>query len=143
MPDARHPIPGTGEKSSCHIVIPGSELNRRNCVHVVSASAAHEMCPKDFWVASMSTVVEGALEGNVKEIADRELGGALKLFHPAEYYFVEVRPFQVQTSNGFYERTFVTSSLDMGGNVESAVDEVAAIYYRITGAWPEALSMRT
>jgi len=138
----RHPIEGCGEKSSCHVIIPGSQLERKNNVYVLAVNSEHEVCPKDCWVASLSTVVEGSLEGNVKEIADRELGAALKLILPADQYFVEVRPHQVQTSNGFAERTFVTSSLDASGHVEAAVDEVAAIYYRITGSWPQALSMR-
>jgi hypothetical protein len=36
----------------------------------------------------------------------------------------------------------VTSTHDASGHVEAAVDEVAAVYYAITGSWPEALLRR-
>lgn len=124
--------------------MPGRELGREHDVHVLGVSGAHEVCPKGVWVAALSTVVEGPLDGaNVKEIADRELGAALAMVHPAERYYVEVVPYVEPTSDGFAERTFVTSSSDASTNVEGAVDEVAAIYYRITGQWPEALMRRT
>lgn len=141
----RHALHGTDEKGSCSVIVPGRELNREHDVYVLAVGGQHEVCPKDVWIAAVSTVVEGPMEGlNVKEIADRELGAAaLSMIHPAERYFIEVVPYLEATSNGFAERTFVTSSNDASTNVEGAVDEVASIYYRITGQWPEALMRRT
>ncbi|KAG8459928.1 hypothetical protein KFE25_010977 [Diacronema lutheri] len=140
----KHALHGTEDRASCQVVVPGRELGREHDVYVLCVSGQHEVCPKDVWIAAVSTVVEGPVDGlNVKEIADRELGAALAMVHPAERYFVEVVPQLEPTSNGFAERTFVTSSADASANVESAVDEVAAIYYRITGQWPEALMRRT
>jgi Rab GDP dissociation inhibitor len=125
------------------VIVPGSQLERENDVYVLAVNGEHEVCPKDVWIAAVSTVVEGTMEGlNVKEIADHELSSALAMVHPAERYYIEVVPYLEATSNGFAERTFVTSSYDASSHVEGAVDEVASIYYRITGTWPEALLRR-
>ncbi|KAJ1622556.1 GDP dissociation inhibitor [Pavlovales sp. CCMP2436] len=139
----KHPLHGTEDKGSCQVIVPGRELGREHDVYVLAVDGAHEVCPKDMHIAALSTVVEGPLDGlNVKQIADRELGSALAMVHPAERYFIEVVPCLEPTSNGFVERTFVTSSYDASSHVEGAVDEVASIYYRITGSWPEALLRR-
>jgi RAB protein geranylgeranyltransferase component A len=38
--------------------VPGSQLEREHDVSVVAVGAEHEVCPKDVWLASLSTVVE-------------------------------------------------------------------------------------
>jgi Rab GDP dissociation inhibitor len=53
-----HPIPNTNDSDSCQIVIPQSQVGRQHDIYVACVSDAHMVCPKGYYLAIVSTIVE-------------------------------------------------------------------------------------
>ena len=54
----KHPIPNTDDSNSVQLIIPQAQLNRKHDIYIAEVSAQHNVCPKDMYVAIVSTVVE-------------------------------------------------------------------------------------
>lgn len=70
-----HPIPNTGDIDSVQIVIPQNQVGRKHDVYVACVSNAHMVCPKDFYLAIVSTIVE-------TDNPEQEIEAGLKLLGP-------------------------------------------------------------
>lgn len=53
-----HPIPSTNDGDSCQIVIPQSQVGRKHDIYIAGVSDAHMVCPKGYYLAIVSTIVE-------------------------------------------------------------------------------------
>ena len=53
-----HPIDNTGDANSTQIVIPQNQVGRKHDIYVASVSSTHNVCPKDMYLAIVSTIVE-------------------------------------------------------------------------------------
>ncbi len=72
----RHPLERTNDSDSCQLIIPQSQVGRKNgqCspvggrvarvvadhsdIYIACVSAAHNVCPKGYWIAIVSTIAE-------------------------------------------------------------------------------------
>lgn len=54
----KHPIPNTDDSNSVQIIIPQNQVGRKHDIYIAAVSAQHNVCPKDMYVAIVSTVVE-------------------------------------------------------------------------------------
>lgn len=59
-----HPIEGTEGADSAQIIIPASQTGRRNDIYISLVSSAFNVCPKGFYLASVSTVIEDSTASN-------------------------------------------------------------------------------
>lgn len=71
----KHAIPNTNDADSCQIVIPQNQLNRKHDVYVACVSSNHNVCPKDVYLAIVSTIVE-------TDEPEKELEAGLNLLGP-------------------------------------------------------------
>jgi Rab GDP dissociation inhibitor len=53
-----HPIDNTGDANSAQIVIPQNQVGRKHDIYIASVSTTHNVCPKDMYLAIVSTIVE-------------------------------------------------------------------------------------
>jgi Rab GDP dissociation inhibitor len=53
-----HPVAGTDNAESAQIIIPASEVRRRNDVYVAVVSSSHLVASKGMFIAIVSTTVE-------------------------------------------------------------------------------------
>ena len=53
-----HPLAGTGDCDSCQLIIPQSQVGRKNDVYIACVSSAHNVCPKGYYIAIVSTIAE-------------------------------------------------------------------------------------
>lgn len=123
----KSPIPNTSDSDSVQIVIPQNELSRQHDVYVASVSSNHAVCPKDTYLAIVSTIVE--TEDPVKEIQ-----AGLDLLGPIHDKFITISDIEEPTTDGVSDQVFVSKSYDASSHFESVCDDVKSIYKRMTGS---------
>jgi Rab GDP dissociation inhibitor len=122
-----HPIPNIAENAkSCQIIIPQSELNRKNDVYVINTSFVHKVCPDGTYIALVSTMVETTNP-------ETELDAGLRLLGPVKAKFVNISPLYVPVEDGSTDNCFISKSMDATTHFESCCNDILDIYRRITG----------
>lgn len=76
-------IPNTNKSASCQIIIPQKQVNRKSDIYIALVSSSHAVCPKNFYIAMISTNVE-----TIKP--EEELKPALQLLGPIKEMFTSV-----------------------------------------------------
>ncbi|CCD23335.1 Gdi1p NDAI_0B03000 [Naumovozyma dairenensis CBS 421] len=121
-----HPIPGAGDSDSLQIIIPQSQVNRKNDIYIAVVSAAHNVCSKGHYLAIISTIVETS-QPHV------ELESAFKLLGPIEEKFMGIAEIFEPKEDGSKDNIFLSRSYDASSHFESMTDDVKDIYFRVTG----------
>uniref|UniRef100_A0A3P9PNP9 Rab GDP dissociation inhibitor n=2 Tax=Poecilia reticulata TaxID=8081 RepID=A0A3P9PNP9_POERE len=70
-----HPVKNTHEASSCQIIIPQAELNRKSDVYICVVSYSHSLASDGMYIATVSTTVE-------TNSPEKEVEPALELLEP-------------------------------------------------------------
>ncbi|KAI8078013.1 GDP dissociation inhibitor [Gilbertella persicaria] len=121
-----HPIPSTNDSDSCQIVIPQSQVGRKHDIYIACVSDAHMVCPKGYYLAIVSTIVE------TSNPAD-EIKEGLKLLGPIQETFVSESPLEVPIEDGKQDKVFISRSYDATSHFETVCEDVHDIWRRITG----------
>jgi Rab GDP dissociation inhibitor len=121
-----HPIPNTKDVTSCQIIIPQKQVNRKYDIFITLVSASHLVCPKGLYIAMISTTVE-------TETPELEIQPALELIGQPLEQFITISDLYEPTGTGSDNNLYVTKSYDATSHFEEAADEVLAIYEKITG----------
>ncbi|ORX57010.1 rab GTPase activator [Hesseltinella vesiculosa] len=122
-----HPIPNTNNGDSAQIVIPQNQIGRKHDVYVASVSSEHMVCPKDHYLAIVSTIVE------TDKPAEMEIHEGLKLLGPIVDKFVSVSPLEAPLESGANDQVFVSRSYDATSHFETVCEDVHDLWLRITG----------
>ncbi|KAI9020241.1 GDP dissociation inhibitor [Phycomyces nitens] len=123
----KHPVPNTTDADSAQIVIPQNQLGRNHDVYVACVSSNHNVCPKDTYLAIVSTVVE-------TDEPEKEIEAGLALLGPIHDKFVSVMDIQEPLQDGAADKVFVSRSYDATSHFETVCDDVKSIYRRLTGS---------
>ena len=121
-----HPIPGTADAGSCQIILPQKQTGRANDIYVFCCGAAHCVSPRGKWLAFVSTTVETASP-------EAELAPGLALLGAIESQAVWVSDVHAPLDDGSVSRAFCSRGYDPTSHFESTIDDVLAMYRRITG----------
>lgn len=125
-----HPIPNTklGSKpaTSCQIIIPQSQLKRKNDIYISCVSDTHNICAKDKFIAIVATTVE-------TDKPEAEIEPALKLLGAVEEKFVYTTDLLVPKTDGKKDKCFISQSYDATTHFETTCLDVLDLFYRITG----------
>ena len=54
----KHPIPSTDNSDSVQLIIPQNQVGRKHDIYIAEVSHAHNVCPRDLYIAQVSTIVE-------------------------------------------------------------------------------------
>ncbi|KAI8331006.1 GDP dissociation inhibitor [Chlamydoabsidia padenii] len=122
----KHPIPNTDGVDSCQIVLPQNQLGRKHDVYVACVSNNHHVCPKDVYLAIVSTIVE-------TDEPENEIQAGLDLLGPIHDKFVSVLDIEEPVTDGTNDQVFISRSYDATSHFETVCDDVKSIYRRITG----------
>ncbi|EUC63982.1 RAB GDP-dissociation inhibitor [Rhizoctonia solani AG-3 Rhs1AP] len=122
----KHPIPGTEDADSVQIIIPQNQVKRRNDIYIAMVSSTHNVCPKDIYVAIVSTIVE-------TENPEQEIQPGLSLLGPLKEKFVSVTQLYEPTSSGTDDNIFITRSYDATSHFETVVQDVHDVWKRVVG----------
>lgn len=131
-----HPPHKCKDAPSCHLLLPASQTGRRHDTFLFSSGPAHKLTPRGKWLVTLSTRVEGPIDGlKPLEVAKREMAAAMPLLRPIRKMLARVEPvFEVgeaQLPPGLH----VLSSCDESTFFEGLTDEVIELAERLA---PEA-----
>lgn len=121
-----HPIPNCGDLESVQIIIPGPQVNRKNDIFVCSLGSSHSVSAKGVYIAIVSTKMEGS-------DADKEVIPGLALLGNIMQRFTTVATTYEPVSDGSSDKCFISSSFDASSHFEGDVDDLLALYKRVTG----------
>ncbi|KAI1205679.1 rab GDP-dissociation inhibitor [Annulohypoxylon truncatum] len=124
----KHPLAGTNECDSCQLIIPQSQVGRKNDIYVACVSSAHNVCPKGYYIAIVSTIAETSANHHLElqpglerlgQIEEQFMGPPIPLYEPLE--------------DGKKDNIFISKSYDATSHFETTTDDVKDIYARATG----------
>ena len=130
-----HPVKGLEVPDSAQIILPQSQVNRKNDVYVCIVGHAHQVAAKGRHVAIVSTRVETAKPEEEVAVGLSLLGALVTRFHNIVDTFEPADPAAAART-----RAFITASYDASSHFEETTAEVLRLYESITG---EALDMST
>ncbi|KAK4211677.1 GDP dissociation inhibitor [Rhypophila sp. PSN 637] len=124
----KHPLAQTNDSDSCQLIIPQSQVGRKNDIYIACVSSAHNVCPKGYWIAIVSTIAETSANHHLElapglerlgKIEEQFMGPPIPLYEPIE--------------DGTKDNIFISKSYDASSHFESTTDDVRDIYRRATG----------
>ncbi|KAI0848343.1 rab GTPase activator [Daldinia vernicosa] len=124
----KHPLAGTNDCDSCQLIIPQSQVGRKNDIYIACVSSAHNVCPKGYYIAIVSTIAETTSNHHLElqpglerlgQIEEQFLGPPIPLYEPLE--------------DGTKDNVFISKSYDATSHFETTTDDVKDIYARATG----------
>ncbi|KAM4741312.1 rab GDP dissociation inhibitor alpha isoform 2-T2 [Anableps anableps] len=122
-----HPVKNTHEASSCQIIIPQTELNRKSDIYICVVSYSHSLASDGMYIATVSTTVETITP-------EKEVQPALELLEPIMQKFVSITNLLVPNEDGRKSQIFVSRSYDATNHFDSECEDIKDMYRRITGA---------
>ena len=124
----KHPIDRTNESDSLQLIIPQSQVGRKHDIYIAMVSAAHNVCPKGYFIAIVSTIAETDANHHLElqpgldrlgRIEEKFMGPPIPLYEPV--------------SDGTKDGIFISKSYDATSHFETTTDDVRDIYRRATG----------
>ncbi|OAA54811.1 secretory pathway GDP dissociation inhibitor [Niveomyces insectorum RCEF 264] len=124
----KHPLSNTNEADSCQLIIPQSQVGRKNDIYVACVSSAHSVCPKGYWIAIVSTIAETTANHHLElqpgldrlgKIEEQFMGPPIPLYEPL--------------ADGTSDNIFISKSYDATSHFETTTDDVKDIYRRCMG----------
>ena len=121
-----HPVPGTNNADSLQVIIPQSQVERKNDIYIAVVSDAHNVRSKGHYLAIISTIIE-------TDKPHIELEPAFKLLSPIEEKFMGIAELFEPKQDGSKDNIYLSRSYDASSHFESMTDDVKDIYFRVTG----------
>ncbi|KAJ9162294.1 Rab GDP dissociation inhibitor [Coniochaeta hoffmannii] len=124
----KHPLEKTNDADSCQIIIPQSQVGRKHDIYIACVSSAHNVCPKGYYIAIVSTIAETSANHHLElqpgldrlgKIEEQFMGPPIPLYEPLE--------------DGTKDNIFISKSYDASSHFESTTVDVRDIYRRATG----------
>ncbi|KAF1913233.1 GDP dissociation inhibitor [Ampelomyces quisqualis] len=123
-----HPIPNTADSDSLQLIIPQSQVGRKHDIYIAVVSSAHNVCPKGYYIAIVSTIAESDSNHHLElkpgldrlgKIEEQFLGQPIPLYEPLE--------------SGANDNIFLSKSYDATSHFETTTDDIKDIYRRAEG----------
>lgn len=123
-----HPIDKTNDSDSLQLIIPQSQVGRKHDIYIAVVSGAHNVCPKGYYIAIVSTIAESSANHHLElqpglerlgRIEEKFMGAPIPLYEPL--------------SDGTQDGIFISKSYDATSHFETTTDDVRDIYRRATG----------
>ncbi|KAH7072560.1 GDP dissociation inhibitor [Paraphoma chrysanthemicola] len=123
-----HPIPNTADADSLQLIIPQSQVGRKHDIYIAVVSSAHNVCPKGYYIAIVSTIAETDSNHHLElkpgldrlgRIEEQFLGQPIPLYEPLE--------------SGMNDNIFLSKSYDATSHFETTTDDIKDIYNRVEG----------
>ncbi|RQM07918.1 hypothetical protein DH86_00000796 [Scytalidium sp. 3C] len=124
-----HPLAGTDNADSAQLIIPQSQVGRKNDIYIAVVSSAHNVCPKGYYIAIVSTIAETAANHHL------ELEPGFERLGKIEEKFMQGPPIPLYEplESGVNDNIFISKSYDATSHFETTTDDVKDIYRRAEG----------
>nr|POE54501.1 putative secretory pathway gdp dissociation inhibitor 1 [Quercus suber] len=123
-----HPIDKTDNADSLQLIIPQSQVGRKHDIYIAMVSSAHNVCPKGYYIAIVSTIAEGSSNHHLElqpglerlgKIEETFMGPPIAIYEPL--------------ASGQDDGVFLSRSYDASSHFETMTDDVRDIYQRAEG----------
>ncbi|KAF2864421.1 rab GTPase activator [Piedraia hortae CBS 480.64] len=123
-----HPIDKTDNADSLQLILPQSQIGRKHDIYIAMVSSAHNVCPKGYYIAIVSTMAEGNANHHLElqpglerlgKIEERFMGPPIPIYAPIE--------------DGSKDHVYISKSYDASSHFETMTDDVRDIYRRCEG----------
>jgi len=123
-----HPIASTDNSDSLQLIIPQSQVGRKHDIYIAVVSSAHNVCPKGYYIAIVSTIAEGESNHHLElqpgldrlgRIEEKFMGPPIPLYEPLE--------------SGQNDQIFLSRSYDATSHFETTTDDIKDVYRRAEG----------
>ena len=121
-----HPVPNTQDVSSCQIIIPQREINRKKDIYIVVLNYSNCVCKNGFYLAIISTIIETNEPYQEINIAKSIIGNILE-------EFITISDIYEPIDTNFEDNIYITSSFDSFIHFQYDIENVLEIYEKITG----------
>lgn len=131
-----HPIEGLGDVDSAQIIIPASQMNRKNDVYIFMVSSQNfKICNDGYSIVSVSTIVEGDSTRPESELEPgfARIGLGSGYLGRNEEKFIQVVDLYEPINDGRSDGVYITRSYDATTHFETATDDVKDLYKRMSG----------
>jgi len=123
-----HPIDRTDNVDSLQLIIPQSQVGRKNDIYIACVGSAHNVCPKGYYIAIVSTIAETSANHHL------ELAPGLERLGKIEEKFMGAPiPIYAPKSDGKSDGVFLSKSYDASSHFETMTDDVRDVYVRSEG----------
>ncbi|KAL3955631.1 hypothetical protein ACCO45_011194 [Purpureocillium lilacinum] len=116
----KHPLAGTNDSDSCQLIIPN--------IYIACVSSAHNVCPKGYWIAIVSTIAESSANHHLELQPGLDRLGKIE-----EQFMGPPIPISEPLQDGTKDNIFISKSYDATSHFETTTDDVKDIYRRCTG----------
>jgi Rab GDP dissociation inhibitor len=123
-----HPIDRTNDSDSVQLIIPQSQVGRKNDIYIAMVSSAHNVCPKGYYIAIVSTIAETSQNNHLELQPGLERLGRIE-----ERFMGPPIPLYVPLESGISDNIFISKSYDATSHFETTTDDVKDIYRRAQG----------
>jgi Rab GDP dissociation inhibitor len=123
-----HPLDKTGDSDSLQLIIPQSQVGRKHDIYIAMVSSAHNVCPKGYYIAIVSTIAETSANHHLElqpglerlgRIEEKFMGPPIPLYQPLE--------------SGLNDQIFISNSFDASSHFETVTENVRDLYRRAVG----------
>ncbi|EMC93315.1 hypothetical protein BAUCODRAFT_37004 [Baudoinia panamericana UAMH 10762] len=123
-----HPIDRTDNADSLQLIIPQSQVGRKNDIYIAMVSSAHNVCPKGYYIAIVSTIAETDSNHHLELQPGLERLGRIE-----EKFMGAPIPIYAPKGDGKADEVFLSKSYDASSHFETMTDDVRDIYRRAMG----------
>ncbi|KAI7744193.1 hypothetical protein M8C21_020811 [Ambrosia artemisiifolia] len=121
-----HPIPNTNDAHSAQVILPQKQLGRKSDMYLFCCSYSHNVAPKGKFIAFVTTEAE-------TDDPETELKPGIDLLGPVDQIFFDTYDRYEPVNQGEEDNCYISASYDATTHFESTVQDVIAMYSRITG----------
>ena len=123
-----HPIDRTSDSDSLQLIIPQSQVGRKHDIYIAMVSSAHNVCPKGYYIAIVSTIAETSANHHLElqpgldrlgRIEEMFTGAPIPIYEPLE--------------SGVNDNVYISKSYDASSHFETTTDDIRDIYRRAMG----------
>jgi Rab GDP dissociation inhibitor len=109
-----HPIDKTDNSDSVQLILPQSQVGRKHDIYIAMVSGAHNVCPKGYYIAIVSTIAETDANHHLEiqpgldrlgKIEEKFMGPPIPLYEPLE--------------SGASDNVFLSKSYDASSHFET------------------------
>lgn len=114
-----HPIDKTDNSDSVQLIIPQSQVGRKHDIYIAMVSWAHNVCPKGYYIAIVSTIAETDANHHLEiqpgldrlgKIEEKFMGAPIPLYEPLD--------------SGEKDNIFLSKSYDASSHFESTTGKL-------------------
>ena len=123
-----HPIEKTGDSDSLQFIIPQSQVGRKNDIYIAMVGSAHNVCPRGYYIAIVSTIAESSANHHLELQPGLERLGKIE-----EMFTSKPVPIYEPLESGLNDHIYISKSYDASSHFETTTDDIKDIYRRAVG----------